>query len=140
VTGINLVVIGILGLVELIVGDEDEQTSKAVNALVCALALITGLIVLRHPSDSVLAVTIALGIWFVLAGVFKLVAAPFADSRRAWRIVTSLAEIALGAVILAVPDVSVKTLAVLAGIGFCLRGVAYLVEGAAMRSERAAHP
>lgn len=137
VTGVNLIVIGILGLVELIVGDLDEQGSKGVEALVCALALVAGLVVLRHPSDSVLAVTVALGVWFVLAGVFKLVAAPFAGEGRLWRVVSSLGEIALGAVILALPDVSLKTLAVLVGIGFCIRGVAYVVEGWQLRHEPA---
>jgi len=75
----------------------------------------------------------AIGIWFVIAGIFSLIAAPFADQGRGWRVLWALGEVALGVVILALPDVSVKTLAVLAGIGFCIRGAVYIAEGVAIR-------
>jgi uncharacterized membrane protein HdeD (DUF308 family) len=133
VIGFNLIVVSIVGLVGLIVDDDAEQGSKVTSGLVCALALVAGIIVIRHPDDSVLALVMAIGIWFVIAGIFSLVTAPFADAGRAWHALWALAEIALGVVILALPDVSVKTLAVLAGIGFCVRGVVYVAEGMAMR-------
>ncbi|HZO35707.1 MAG TPA: DUF308 domain-containing protein [Solirubrobacteraceae bacterium] len=133
VIGFNLIVVSILGLVELVVDDDFEQGSKVGSGLLCALALVAGLVVLRHPDDSVLALVMAIGIWFVIAGIFSLISAPFADRGRGWRVLWALAEIALGVVVLALPDVSVKTLAVLAGIGFCVRGVVYVIEGIAMR-------
>lgn len=130
IAGLNLVVIGVLGLVDLVfIHDDEDEGPKLMRALVYTSALIAGIVVLRHPADSVLAVVVILGAWFVVAGVLGLIAVARHRGERWQRALASLAELAVGVLALSLPDVSVKTIAILAGIAFVIRGIVLLFEG-----------
>ena len=128
ITGFNLVVIGVLGLVDLAIGDRDEKGLEG-GVLVYATALIAGVLVMRRPGDSVLALVLVFGVWFVVAGIVGLIGVAGGGGDRGARALGAVAEATLGIVILSLPDVSVKTLAVLAGISFVVHGIVLIVRG-----------
>src|ERR1700691_420799 len=66
----------LIGGVFLIVGALGQPSgSRLGGVLGGVLAMIAGVIVLRHPSDSILVVALAVGLYLILAGVLRLVAA-----------------------------------------------------------------
>ena len=135
IAGINLLILGVMSLVDAFSGDGDT-TTRVLAAVLGLLGIMAGLVVLRRPGESLLAVLIVLGIWLVVTGIVDFVRA-FAE-RRVPRDATAHAfvDVVLGGLILALPDVSLKTLALLIGIAFIVRGVLSVVRGFQLRNAR----
>jgi uncharacterized membrane protein HdeD (DUF308 family) len=118
--GCYLLFAGLFELVNAIVG---ESESRALSAIAGVVAFVAGLVCLRRPGDSLLALIVVLGIFLVVAGVVKLVGAFAISEDRGWAILSAIVDLVLGIVILSVPDLSLVTLAVLFGISLIFRGV-----------------
>jgi uncharacterized membrane protein HdeD (DUF308 family) len=86
------------------------------------LALLAGVIVIRHPADSLTVLALAFGICLLLAGVFELVAAIESSERRGWRILEGLVDLAIGILVVSWPQFGVFTFAVVLGISLIVRG------------------
>jgi uncharacterized membrane protein HdeD (DUF308 family) len=88
------------------------------------LALLAGVIVIRHPSDSITVLVLAFGVCLLIAGVFELVAAIEFPERRGWRILEGLIDLAIGILVVSWPQFGVFTFAVVLGISLIVRGAA----------------
>ena len=120
-TGVNLIVLSAVSLVDAFHSDPDGG-SRAMSAILGVLGLIAGLVVLRRPGETLLVLVLAIGIWLVVSGTVHFFRA-FEDLEdRALRLLVAISEIVLGALILCLPDLSLRTVALLAGISFLLRG------------------
>lgn len=141
-TGPTLTVIALLVGIELLIGGVflvvgafgRPAGARAWGVLGGALAFIAGVIVLRHPSDSVLVVAMAVGLYLILAGVLRLVGAFEAREGRGWLVLAALVDLALGILIVAWPEFGIKTMAVVFGIVLIVRGIALIVIAFALRS------
>lgn len=122
--GIYLLMAGVFELVNAIIGDAE---SRALSAIVGIVGLIAGLVCLRRPGESLLALVVVLGIYLIVTGVAELVRAIGSAEHRGWGIVGALADLVLGILIMAVPKVSLVTLALLFGLSLILRGAISLV-------------
>ena len=132
ITGINLLLLGALSLVDSF-SDDGDTGARVLSAVLGLLGIRAGLVVMRRPGESLLAVLLVLGIWLVVTGIVDLVRA-FASARdRGLRLLAAAFDLVLGGLILALPDVSLKTLALLIGIAFIVRGVLSVVRGVALR-------
>ena len=130
--GINLIVLGILGLIDAF-DDAADGGIRALAGVLGVLGMIAGLVVLRRPGESLLAILLVLGIWLVVSGAVSFFRSFQSVGGRALLMLVALAEIVLGVLILALPDLSLKTVAVLAGIGFLLRGMLAIYTGIQLR-------
>ena len=128
--GFYLLMAGVFELVEAIVGD---AASRALSAIVGVVALIAGLICLRRPGDSLLAIVVVLGAYLIVTGVARLVRAFASAEHRGWALLTAVVDLILGILILSWPDESLVTLAVLFGISLIFRGVFALVSAFQLR-------
>jgi uncharacterized membrane protein HdeD (DUF308 family) len=128
--GFNLFVLGVVGIVEGLTRGEGPRLLAAVLGL---LAMIAGLVLIRRPSESVLAFVLVLGIWFVVSAVVSFVRAVFEPEGRGIRFVVAIVEFVFGVLILALPKLSIGTLAVLCGIAFAIRGAALIAAGVELR-------
>jgi uncharacterized membrane protein HdeD (DUF308 family) len=117
--GIYLLMAGIFELVEAIVGD---AASRALSSIVGILGIVAGLICLRRPGESLLALVVVLGIYLVVSGAAHLVRAFASVEHRGWAVLGAIADVVLGILILAVPKVSIVTLALLFGMSLIFRG------------------
>jgi uncharacterized membrane protein HdeD (DUF308 family) len=134
--GVNLVILSVLSIIDAFDSAADGGV-RALAAVLGVLGLIAGLVVLRRPGESLLALLLVLGIWLVVSGAVSFFRS-FADIEgRALRMLVALCEIVLGVLILALPDLSLKTVAILAGIGFVLRGALAVYTGFLLRRVRA---
>jgi uncharacterized membrane protein HdeD (DUF308 family) len=86
------------------------------------LSILAGLICLVRPGAGVLALLIALSFWFIITGVADLARALDVREHRVISVVLGLVSIAAGVIVVANPDIGLTTLALLAGIGFIVRG------------------
>jgi uncharacterized membrane protein HdeD (DUF308 family) len=129
--GVSLLFLGAMDIVEAIAGAPE---SRALSAIVGVLSLLAGLICLRRPGESLLALVIVLGIYLVVAGVIRFVRAFAELEDRALLLGLAIIDIILGALILALPGVSLVTLAILFAISLIARGIFSIVLAFRLRS------
>lgn len=128
--GIELLIAGVF----VIVGALGQSSgSRAWGVFGGALAFIAGVIVVRHPSGSILVVAMAVGIYLILAGVLRLVGAIEAHEGRGWLVFAALIDLALGIVIVSWPQFGITTLAIVLGIVLIVRGLALIAIALALR-------
>lgn len=131
------VIIGIFllidGVVEIIGAIASRGEGRGLLAMLGVLSLIAGIIMVKNPFTALAVLVIILGIWFIVSGASRFIAA-FQDSDyRGTNIIVGLLDVVAGIVVLAWPDLSLKTVAVLAGIVFLFRGVAFIYGGLQIR-------
>jgi uncharacterized membrane protein HdeD (DUF308 family) len=132
IAGINLLLLGVLGLVDAFSSDGDS-TTRVLAAVLGLLGIVAGLVVMKRPGETLLVLVLAVGVWLVVAGVVDLVRALVVAGNRGIRVVAGLVDVVLGGLILALPKLSLGTLAVLIGIAFLIRGVVCIVRGVQVR-------
>ena len=138
IVGIYLLIAGVVAIVK----TATDHDRESVGILLGIVALIAGVVVIRHPSGSLVAVSLAIGLFFLIDGALDLAYA-IIGPRRLLHLVCGAVLLAAGTVIVSSPEISVKTLAILTGIALCLNGVFQIGEGFLLRSlgrTRAAMP
>lgn len=136
IAGIFVLVDGMIAVVVSIFGSGE---SRGMLALMGVLSAIAGLILIKKPFETLVVFTLIVGVWFVVAGIVRLVSAFASREARSANVVIALLDLAAGAVILAWPDLGLATLAVIIGIGLIVRGVLFVASGWQLRTlDRAA--
>jgi uncharacterized membrane protein HdeD (DUF308 family) len=124
---------------------EQDNPSRRIFAVVLAvLAMIAGLICLRHPDTSLVVLVIVAGIYLMVAGGLHL-ASGFDYGSSGTERALGIVYVALGSLIFALPALRLGTFAPLFGVAILARGVAALAEARRLRSalparREAAHP
>ena len=131
--GVSLMFIGAMDIVEAIAGDPD---SRALAAIVGVLSLLAGLVCLRRPGESLLALVIVLCLYLIVACVIRFVRSFAQLEDRALVMGLAILDIILGILILSLPKVSLVTLAVLFGISLLARGLFCVVVAFKLRGAR----
>ena len=133
ITGINVVVLGILGLISAV--DDDLPTGvRILDALAGVLGVLAGIVIMRRPGETLLVLVLALGLWLVIKGILDAIAALRGPSDgRGLVLLTAAVDLAIGVLILALPDLGLGTLALLVGLAFIVRGVMTVALGFAAR-------
>ena len=126
IAGIFLLVDGVLAIFGSIFGKGD---GRGLLALIGVLSAIAGLVLIKKPFDTLVVFTLIFGVWFVVAGIVRFVAALASPEGRGGNIVTAILDLIAGIVILSWPDLSLSTLAVIIGIVLILRGLAFIASG-----------
>lgn len=129
--GIELLLIG---AIQIGLAFGEPSGSRTGMLLRGAFAGIVGLIVIRHPGASLLLITLAVGIYLVLAGVMKLVSAFETSVGRGWLLLGAALDVVIGGVIVAWPKFGLTSFAVLVGIALVLRGLLEAASAFALRS------
>ncbi len=135
--GIYLLMAAILEIIEAIAGDPG---GRAMSAILGVIALIAGLICIRRPGESLLAVVIVVGIYLVAEGVIRIVRAFSSEGARGWGIAVGGLDVVVGGIILAWPKIGLVTLAVFFAVTMLVRGAFAVVVGFKLRSLRDEEP
>lgn len=131
--GCYLVLAGVFALFYAVLGDPE---SRALSAILGIVGLVAGVICIRRPGESLLALVVVLGVYLVVAGVVRLFGAFGDEGDGAWEALAGGVDLALGIVILAVPDISLGTLTILFGISLIIRGVLACIGAVSLRRLR----
>lgn len=133
ITGINVFVLGILSLINAI--DDDLPTGvRILDALAGVLGVLAGIVIMRRPGETLLVLILALGLWLVIKGILDAIAALRGPhGGRGLVLLAAAVDLAIGVLILALPDLGLGTLALLVGLAFIVRGVMTVALGIAAR-------
>ncbi len=133
IAGIYLMIAAIMEIIDAIAGDPG---GRALSAILGILALIAGLIFIRHPEDSLLAIVLVAGIFLVAEGVIRIVRAFASGEARGLGVGVGLVDAIVGIVILAWPDIGLATLAIFFAVTMLFRGSFAIYLGFRLRSIR----
>lgn len=130
--GVYLLLAAVMEIIEAIT----EPAGRAMSAILGVLALIAGLVCIRRPGESLLALVIVLGIYLIAEGVFRIVLAFGSEGRRWWGIALGALDCIVGIIIMAWPEIGLVTLAVFFALTMLFRGVFAIVAGFKLRGLR----
>ncbi len=130
IAGIFLLVDGVLAIGTSIFA---KGEGRGMLALIGVLSAIAGLVLIKKPFGTLVVFVLVLGVWFVVAGVVRLVSAFGEPEGRASSIAIACLDIAAGVVILSWPGIGLTTLAVIIGIVLILRGALFFAAGWELR-------
>jgi uncharacterized membrane protein HdeD (DUF308 family) len=129
--GIYLMISAILEIVDAIVG---EPGGRALSAILGIVSLIAGLICIRRPGESLLAIVIVAGVYLIAEGVIRVVRAFSNPGPRLWAVLLGVLDVGAGIVIMAWPDIGLVTLAIFFAVTMVVRGAFAIVVGFKLRS------
>jgi uncharacterized membrane protein HdeD (DUF308 family) len=133
--GSYLIVSGIFDLLGGATSRDVDTTRRVFSVVLAVLSLIAGVLVLLRPGAGIVALVIILGVFLVISGVLELAGA-VSDDLPWIAAVLGLVNVALGIVILALPDIGLITLALLFGISLVMRGAVAIASGIRLRRTR----
>ncbi len=111
------------GILELAASLMHSTQNRGTVALLGALTSIVGVLLIRHPVAGVAFVALLIGIWLIVVGVIRFVAAFEMLEHRGWNMIAGLLELIAGIVIVSNPNIGYATLALLVGISFIINGI-----------------
>jgi uncharacterized membrane protein HdeD (DUF308 family) len=135
--GVGLLFAGALDIAAAVGGAPD---SRALSAIVGVVTIIAGVVCLRRPGESLIALVVVLGIYLIVTGVVRFIRAFAELEDRALQLGLALVDVILGVLILALPGVSLVTLAILFALSLLARGAFMVLVGFRMRSAGKAAP
>jgi uncharacterized membrane protein HdeD (DUF308 family) len=138
--GIQLIFSGVFRLVgSLSMGEMVGAGTRVLYALLGILSIIIGLWAIRHVVLTLLALVVFLGIYWIVSGVIDIFSAISERGmpNRGWTSVLGVLSILAGLIVLAVPGLSLFSLAVILGIWLLIFGFSEVM--AAFRIRRATH-
>ena len=133
IAGIFLLVDGVLAIFASIFAKGD---GRGLLALIGVLSAIAGLVLIKKPFDTLVVFTLIVGVWFVVAGIVRFVAALASPEGRGGNIVTAILDLIAGIVILSWPDLGLSTVAVIIGIVLICAACLHRRRLAAAQAER----
>lgn len=119
--GVSLMITGVSSIAVGLTGD-GSAGRQTLSVLLGFAAVLAGIFCFVRPGAGIIAVVLSVSFWFMLVGVGDLVAAFQEKEHRIWRGLLGVIGIAAGVVLVVDPVIGLKTVALLAGIGFLLRG------------------
>jgi uncharacterized membrane protein HdeD (DUF308 family) len=134
ILGINLLLFGILDLVDAFTGDDVDHAGKTLQVVLGLVGLVAGIICLRRPSEALTFIVIVIAIWLVLAGAVLILRAVFTEGNRLGRLATGVIVLAIGIVIISWPHIGLGTLVILTAIALIIRGIWAIAAGFALKS------
>jgi uncharacterized membrane protein HdeD (DUF308 family) len=131
IAGILLLVDGVLAVIRSIFAELENRGLLALTGVISAVA---GLVLIKHPFGSLVVLAIILGVWFVVVGGVRFVAALASREGRGPSIAIALLDIIVGIVILVWPEIGLATLAIIVGIGLIIHGALLTWAGFQLRA------
>ena len=131
IAGIFVLADGVIAIVAAMLG---SGNGRGLLALIGVLSAIAGLILIKKPFETLVVFTLIVGLWFVVAGIVRLVSAFDSREARGGNVLVALLDLIAGGVILAWPDLSLATLAVIIGIALVVRGALFIATGWQLRA------
>jgi uncharacterized membrane protein HdeD (DUF308 family) len=120
-----------------VIVDDDADVVKRNWGVLLAIgivAIVFGIVVLANIWGSVRLVAILAGLFLIFAGVMQFVSMR-GHRRKTGRIVSGVIALAAGIALIAWPEASVKTVAVIVGLAFLIWGLAWAVAALVDRGE-----
>jgi uncharacterized membrane protein HdeD (DUF308 family) len=124
VIGLQLLLTGVVRFVRAFGRQDPSESSRTLQVLLALLAVLAGVLVLRHQMQTVGLITIIFGLYWLVAGIVTVYVAIDRPIRhRGWILALGALGVAAGVVVLASPVDSAVVLTRLLGVWLILIGV-----------------
>ncbi|TQK42723.1 uncharacterized membrane protein HdeD (DUF308 family) [Streptomyces sp. SLBN-118] len=136
IVGLQLLATGVFRFVTTFSGGRAQDASRLSGVLIAVVAVLAGVLVLRHPLQTIAALSLIVGVFWLVSGLLTMFIA-IADrelSRRGLAFAIGALGIVAGIVVLALPVESAVALARLLGLWLVLLGVVELASAFALRA------
>jgi uncharacterized membrane protein HdeD (DUF308 family) len=135
--GIQFIVTGVFRLILAVASKSLDGGARTVTGLFGALALVLGLLCLRSPLQTVLVITMILGVWWLASGLIDIVGALRSreSHRRGWDIALGALSALAGGFLLVNPEVSLGVLVIVVSVWLFAYGFIAVVAAFVLRSE-----
>jgi uncharacterized membrane protein HdeD (DUF308 family) len=130
IAGIFLLLDGALAIIASIFG---KGEGRGLLATIGVLSFIAGLLLIKHPFNTLIVFVMIIGVWFVVSGIVRVISGFSEREGRGGNFAMAAIDLIAGAVVLAWPDLSLSTLAVIIGIVLVIRGIASIFLGFELR-------
>ena len=133
---ITLLVNGIVQILRSIADADLSGGRRVLFGLLGALSLLIGVLCLRSPLQTLAAIALLIGSWWIVSGVLTLVAAMggATEGSRGWAAVLGVVSVVGGFVVLLQPEISLATLEITLGVTLILLGIVVMIDAARLRS------
>jgi uncharacterized membrane protein HdeD (DUF308 family) len=133
---IRILVSGVLRIITALSAHWLDNGVRILIGLTGGLALVVGLLCLRDPVQTLLIVTLLVGVWWVASGVVDVIAAVIAPvpGRRTWNIVSGVISVLAGGFLLVNPELSLGVLVFVVCVWMFAVGIAAVVAALLLRS------
>jgi uncharacterized membrane protein HdeD (DUF308 family) len=134
--GVQLIISGIFRFVAALATDDLTGGTRVLLALLGVLSVIIGLWAVRHVLLTLLALTVFLGIYWIVSGVIDIFTALShrGMQSRGWTAATGVLSLIAGLIVLAFPGLTLLGLAVILGIWLIIFGVMEMTSAFRLRS------
>jgi uncharacterized membrane protein HdeD (DUF308 family) len=134
--GIQLIVSGIFRFVAALASDDLTGGTRVLLALLGVLSIIIGLWAVRHVVLTLLALTVFLGIYWIVNGVIEIFTALSHREMpsRGWAVVMGILSAIAGIIVLAYPGLTLLGLAVILGIWLLMFGILEMISAFRLRA------
>lgn len=132
---IQLLVTGVVRVVLALAPGPQDAGVRVLTGLIGALALVVGLLCLRDPLQTLVAITLLLGAWWVVSGVFDIVQAILPrTANRGWEVLGGVVSVLAGGFLLVNPDISLGLLVLVLAVWLLVVGALAMVAAVRLRS------
>ena len=137
IIGIQLIVNGLVRVVQSFAVDDASGGERVLLALLGIFSILVGVLCLRNILQTVAALAILVGIFWLVAGIIDVIGglSPGSVHSRGWRLLTGALGIIAGIAVLAYPGISLAALVALFGIWLLLYGALAIGTGFALHRE-----
>ena len=135
--GLTLISLGALSIANAFQHDLDGG-ARALSGVLGLFGVIGGVVVVRRPGETLLAIILVLGLWLFGAGVVEMIRGLVYPDQRLLALLTGAIDVIIAILILSWPKESLGTLAILTGIAFIIRGLLMVYRGIQVRRLAAA--
>jgi uncharacterized membrane protein HdeD (DUF308 family) len=134
--GIQLIISGIFRFVAALATDDLTGGTRVLLALLGVLSVIIGLWAVRHVLLTLLALTVFLGIFWIINGVIEIFTALAHRGmpQRGWTVAMGVLSVVAGLIVLAFPGLTLLGLAVILGVWLLIFGVMEMTAAFRLRS------
>lgn len=133
---ITLLVNGIVQILRSIADTEAGGGHRVLFGLLGALSLLVGVLCLRSPLQTLAAIALLIGSWWIVSGVLTLIAAVsgVTERSRGWAAVLGVLSVIAGFVVLLQPGISLATLEITLGVTLIVLGIVVMIDAVRIRS------
>lgn len=137
---ITLLANGVVQLLRSIADTEAGGGRRVLFGLLAALSLLVGVLCLRSPLQTLAAIALLIGSWWIVSGVLTLIAAVSGATAggRGWAAVLGVLSVIAGFVVLLQPKISLLALEVTLGVTLIVLGIVVVIDAMRSRSTAAA--
>ena len=137
IIGLQLLVNGVVRLVQSFAADDASGGERVFLALLGIFSILVGLLCLRNVLQTVAAIAILIGVFWLVGGIIDVLGGLFPGSvpGRGWRLLAGALGVIAGIAVLAYPGISLAALVALLGIWLLLYGAIFIAMSFAVRRE-----